>query len=129
MMKDTDHKKNHDKRSEFRLNEEITVFIETFSSPQSECQPANMVISTTIDLSANGIQIAMDNPLPLNSILRLCLETADNRRQFILVGEVVWQSETSNPKQHLIGFQLLESEQTDVAQWKEYIARRLAEEN
>ena len=128
-IKNTGGKQSNEKRSEFRLNDEITVFIETFAAPQSERQSANMVISKTIDLSANGIQVIMDNPLPLNCILRLCLETITDPQQFILTGEVVRQFETSMPKQYSIGFQLLESEQTDIAQWKKYIAKRLAEEN
>jgi hypothetical protein len=128
-MKNTDDKKTGEQRSEYRLNEEITIFIETYSSPESEQQPATMVISKTVDLSANGIQIIMDNLLPLNSILRLCLETVEGPQRFILAGEVVRQSEIGALGQYAIGFQLLESDQTDIAEWKKYIARRLAEDN
>jgi hypothetical protein len=129
MIKMNDNTKAGEKRSESRLNDEIIVFIETYSSPQSERQFANMVISKTIDLSANGFQVLMDNPLPLNSILRVCLETANHPQPFILAGEVIRQSGTVLPGQYSIGFQLLESEQTDIAEWKKYIAQRLAEEN
>lgn len=129
MMKNTDGKKTGEQRSEFRLNEEITIFIETYSSPENERQPATMVISKTIDLSANGIQIIMDKRLPLNSILRIGLETITDPQRFVLTGEVVRQSEMAILGQYSIGFQLLESEQTDIIEWKKYIAKRLAEKN
>ena len=127
-MNNTDNNKTRDKRSEFRLNDEITVFIETVSAP-GENESTNMVISKTIDLSANGIQVIMDDPLPINCILRLCLETIDHQQHFILAGEVIRLSEIPVIKQYAVGFQLIESDHTDIAAWKKYIAKRLAEEN
>ena len=129
MTKTIYNKPASDKRGEFRLDDEITIFIETYSSPQSAHESTSMVISKTIDLSANGVQVIMDGPLPMNSILRLCLETVDHQQRFMLTGEVLRQSKVPTSSQYSIGFQLLESDQTDIVEWKKYIAKRLTEEN
>ncbi len=120
---------NNEQRSEFRLTDEAMVFIETYASPAGEDLPCNnIVISKTVDLSANGLQVIMDKPLPLHSLLQLCVEISGLDRRFHLAGEVVWLAETSEPRRYLIGFKLLESEQTNIADWKAYICDRLSEE-
>lgn len=110
-------------RSECRLTNQFTVYLETHASPQADAQPAALVITKTVDISANGIQIVLDNKLPLQSILQLCLESSDSEAPFMLTGEVAWLR--PQEKQMLTGFRLLESEDTDIIRWKEYIARCL----
>ena len=80
-------KTENDKRSEFRINDEIAVFIETESSPH-HTEKERICISKTIDVSANGIQILNDYELPLHSLLQLCIQIAD--RRFYLTTEVKW---------------------------------------
>lgn len=108
-------------RSEWRLTDEFTAFIETFAD--NDNQGAGLVITKTVDVSANGIQIALDYSLPLQSLLRLCIESSDSEPPFMLTGEVAWLR--PRDQQTLIGFRLLESEDTDIIRWKEYIARCL----
>lgn len=110
-------------RSECRLTNLFTVYLETHSSPQENAQPAGLVITKTVDVSANGIQIVLDDTLPLQSILQLCLESSDDEAPFMLTGEVAWLR--PQDKQMLTGFRLLESDDTDIIRWKEYIARCL----
>lgn len=117
-----------EQRSEYRLADTITIFIETFSAPAGESRLANsIVISKTIDVSANGIQVVMDKPLPLGSILQFCLETKGGDERFHLAGEVMWLSETAQQKQYLVGFKILDAEQTHISEWKQYICQRLGE--
>jgi hypothetical protein len=113
-----------EKRSELRLEDEVAVMVETCSSPDGKEQPTKIVISRTVDVSANGIQVVMDRPLSLKSMLQLCVEVGHDRR-FFLTGEVMWVMETEESKRYLTGFQLLVSEQTDILGWKTYIYERL----
>jgi len=110
-------------RSESRINNPFTAYVEIFSSPQGDAQLAGLVITKTVDVSANGIQIVLDDTLPLQSILQLCLESSDGEAPFMLTGEVAWLR--PQEQQMLTGFRLLESDDTDIIRWKEYIARCL----
>lgn len=124
-MNNTENDNSNSKRSEYRLTHPLTAFIETYSSPQGDAQPANLAITKTIDISANGIQVALDYPLPLHSILRLYLEGTKEHEKFILTGEVAW--ERAQAGQTLIGFRFMDLDNTDIIKWKEYIAECLME--
>jgi len=124
----TDSQPKDPQRSECRLNHPFTVYLETHSSYQGEQQPTALVITKTVDVSANGIQIILDHGLPLQSILQFCLESSDSDDEapFMLTGEVAWLR--AQDQQTLTGFRLLESDDTDIIRWKEYIARCLLAE-
>ena len=111
-------------RSESRLTHDFTVFVESHFAPDAN-NASGVVVTKSIDVSANGVQIALDYALPLQSLLRLCLESNDGEAPFLLAGEVAWL----RPKeaQTLVGFRLLDSDDTDIIRWKEYIARCLLE--
>lgn len=115
-------KKVDEKRSEFRLTSQVAVFIELESTPLQD-QRGKLCITNTIDVSANGIQLVSDFELPLQSIHSLYIEIADSK--FNLVGEVMWVS--PEEENYLIGFQLIESHQTDIELWKTYICQLLGE--
>jgi hypothetical protein len=114
-----------EKRSEYRLEDEFTVYIEIAAAPQNEQEESRLVISKTADISANGIQVIFDYPLHQNSILMLCIETHQGSL-FKLAGEVIRQEAAAGKT--MIGFRLLDSDQTDIALWKNYIGTRLMEE-
>lgn len=111
---------SHDQRSEFRLTDAVAVFIETESSPDNNTNQ-RIAVSKTLDISANGLQIMIDSSLPLRSLLQLCLEVGQER--FYVIGEVMWIKQDGD--QFLAGFQLLESDHTDIQLWKEFICRQL----
>jgi hypothetical protein len=114
-----------EKRAEYRIRDSISIIIETISSPDGKQSPANVVVSKTIDMSANGVQVVLDHPLPLHSILSICIDDAEKDQRFRLQGEVMWESETAEQKRYLVGFKLIESRGTDIREWKEYIASSL----
>ena len=110
------------KRSELRIAEETVIFVETYSSPQCEARNSSVVISKTVDISANGIQVIMDKPVELGSILQVCVEFRDEPQHYHLTGEVKWVAGVGRDKEYLVGFLLYESEQTDIEAWKHRIA-------
>ena len=116
-----DNTKN--RRSEPRIDEQATVFIEVCSASFDNKTPANIIICNSIDMSANGIRVEMDREVPVGSILRICAELNNNQNALYLVGEVKWvKPEGEN---FSIGFELYDAENTDIASWKEIIATML----
>ncbi|MGK0441057.1 MAG: hypothetical protein ACJA0N_000853 [Pseudohongiellaceae bacterium] len=110
-----------DKRSETRLNEEATIFVETYDNTQASGN--KVIICSSLDISANGIQFQMDERAEIGSILRLCAEFHDQQATLQLIGEVKWivpEDEFFN-----IGFEIYEAENTDIIGWKQLIAHRL----
>lgn len=112
------------KRGEARIYSEITVFVETFSAPTGEALDNNIVISKTLDLSANGLQVVMDRPIHLGSVLQLCLSFGNDER-FYLVGEVRWVSRSDDNEHFLVGFQLLESDNSHIEDWKHKVSEMM----
>ncbi|WP_339671775.1 PilZ domain-containing protein [Dasania marina] len=112
---------NNDKRSEGRVNEQTTIFVEAYDS--TSFNGTKVVICNSLDISANGLQFQMDERPELGSILRLFAEFHDQQTAMQLVGEVKWvvpQGQDFN-----IGFAIYDAENTDIIQWKQLIAQRL----
>ncbi len=109
-------------RIETRLELEETVFIEVLSAA-SESQ-ASVVMCNSLDLSANGIQVVVDQDIALGSILRLCIDMPEQEPIF-LVGEVKWKRADTATGGIRLGFLLFESDDSDIAEWKQWIADTL----
>ena len=118
-----DNDNNDERRSEARLDEHVTIFVERIAAEYDNSRPANIVICSSVDISANGLQVRMDQPIPVGSILRLCAQFGGDRKSLYVVGEVKWLREEFG--HYCIGFELFESEQTDIIAWKNAIAGRL----
>jgi hypothetical protein len=113
-------------RVETRLELEETVFIEVLSSDTDA--PANVIMCSSIDLSANGVQVVVDQDIPLGSILRLCIDMPDEEPLY-LVGEVKWKRADTATGGICLGFLLFESDDSDIAKWKQWMADRLGVED
>lgn len=112
-------------RTELRVSKELAIFIETYSSPTGEARSPDIMISKTVDMSANGLQIVMDKPAALGSILQLCVEFIGEPTHYHLTGEVKWVAKIGREKDYLVGFLLLESDRTDIEAWKHRIAQMI----
>tara|TARA_R110002072_G_scaffold13418_2_gene56130 strand:- start:19823 stop:20179 length:357 start_codon:yes stop_codon:yes gene_type:complete len=111
-------------RIETRLELEETVFIEVLSAAAESA--ANVVMCSSLDLSANGIQVVVDEDIALGSILRLCIDMPEQEPIF-LVGEVKWKRADTASGGICLGFLLFESDDSDIAEWKQWVADRLGE--
>lgn len=112
-----------ERRSETRIDEKTTVFIEICSASFDNDSPANIIICNSLDISANGIQVQMDEEVAIGTILRICAEFSNSEKALYLVGETKWvrpEGEHFN-----IGFELYEAEDSDIAAWKKVIASML----
>lgn len=111
---------DNDKRQEFRLENELTVFIELMSGDENN--NSTIVVSKSLDISANGLRVIADRKLASGSILRTCVQLHDFASKFMLISEVKWAKPYGNSGEFLLGLSLFESEGTDIQQWKEFIA-------
>ncbi|WP_101758791.1 PilZ domain-containing protein [Oceanicoccus sp. KOV_DT_Chl] len=112
-----------ERRSETRIEEKTTVFVEVCSASFDNSSPANVIICNSLDISANGIQVEMDEEVAIGTILRICAEFSNSDKALYLVGETKWVKQEED---HFnIGFELYEAEDTDIAGWKEVIAGML----
>ena len=109
-------------RIETRLELQETVFIEVLSAASDS--PGTVIMCNSLDLSATGIQVVIDEDLAVNSILRLCIDLPD-REPIFLVGEVMWKRPDPESDGVRLGFLLFESDDSDIADWKLWVAEML----
>lgn len=108
-----------EQRQEYRLETQLIVFLEVGDEQDSE---PTIVVSRSLDISANGLRIITDRELTAGSILRSCIQNQDATQQFTLVTEVKWSQPWQNPNEFLVGLALFESEDSNIVEWKEFIA-------
>lgn len=113
------------RRSEFRLVDSATVFVEVRAASHDGTSPAEIIVCSGIDISANGLQVQIDRPLTVGSILRLGTDLGGSRPPLYVVGEVRWVRPENGL--HAVGFALFDSDGTDIIAWKEFIAARLVD--
>lgn len=111
---------NTEQRQEFRLDNQLTVIIELDSSANGD---PTLVITQSLDISANGLRVIATQAVATDIILRCCIRDADTNRQFLLVTEVKWCRPQPASGDYLLGLSLFDSEGTDIVAWKEYIAK------
>ena len=109
-----------DQRQEYRLEIQLTVFLELGDAEDAEPM---IVVSRSLDISANGLRIITDRELPAGSIVRACVQTQDIHQRFMLITEIKWAQAWQSPGEYLIGLALFESEDSDILEWKEFIAQ------
>lgn len=113
-----------EKRQELRLSAQETLFVEVDSG--DEDSSTQIIISNSVDISANGMQVVIDRPLLVGSIHRLCLQLGDPDQRFYLTALIAWSRALTDDEGFAVGMQVLESQGTDVLRWKEWIAERCA---
>jgi len=112
-------------RMDNRLESQVTIFVEILASDSNNA--GKVLICNSLDLSANGLQIVVDDEMPAGSIFRLCIDLKDSEPIF-LVAEVKWQRPDPETDAFRIGFSLFESDDTDIKRWKELLADMLVVE-
>ncbi|HEY7885731.1 MAG TPA: PilZ domain-containing protein [Cellvibrionaceae bacterium] len=114
------HTESNDQRQEYRLGANETVYIELDGGSDGP----RILLSRASDLSANGLQVALEQSLPVGNIYSLCVQLNHPEVRFVLAGEVKW----CRPHEggFRLGIALFESDDTAILAWKTEIAHRLA---
>ncbi len=112
----------HEHRVESRLELEATIFVELLASDSHS--EGTIIMCNSLDLSANGLQVVVDDQIPAGSIFRLCIDLKTAEPIF-LVAEVMWLRPDPESDSYRIGFLLFESDDTDIHRWKQLVADML----
>ena len=72
----------------------------------------------------DGLKVTLDEPISLGLVLQLGIDLAYPKQRIHIVGEVMWcrpQSEEEGGG-YALGFELIESDGTDIEDWKKFLA-------
>jgi len=108
---------NSDKRLRKRLPGKATVFIDLLPAAGSTPGTTPVVICNSLDISTHGLRVCVDLDIEAGTILQLGLELPEMGRTLYLVGEVRWSQPAADNHGYWIGFQLIESDGTDIQNW------------
>lgn len=107
-----------EKRQWHRLEEQSAIFIETLSSGDQPQYPTEIVICSSVEVSATGVRVCVDDALEPGSILQLGVQLHGMQQPLYLVGEVRWcAADPQRSGSHYVGFELIESDGTDYLAW------------
>ena len=115
----------NDKRREYRLPDTAAVFIEMVAEAYDGSQPAEILISNSVDLSANGLQITADQPLIINSIHQAAIKLDGPSERISLTVQVRWVRLDESDRQLHIGLEVLDDSDSQLAAWKLDLSERL----
>lgn len=112
-----------EQRQEFRLTGRIWIDVEVEAADSGD--ESRVIRCGSSDLSANGLRLQSPEMLFEGAILPLVIHLGDEALQ--LMGEVKWCiPEHPSPNAGCIaGFEIHESDQTSILEWKEAIASLL----
>ena len=113
---------DHNNRIESRLDLEETILLEIIASDSQAA--GSIIMCNSPDLSANGLQVILDDEISMGTILRLCIDLKDTDPIF-LVGEVKWKRPDAETGAWRIGFLLFEADDTDIQRWKDFVTDQL----
>jgi Tfp pilus assembly protein PilZ len=114
--------KNQDRRQHSRQPRDERVVVQIVSSTRDTLPPGTVVRCSTKDVSASGLRIQLDQPVPEGFLLELWVEVSNHPTKFYLAGEVKWCQELDEGKRYLVGVELKETDTEDFKQWQEVLA-------
>lgn len=113
-------------RKHLRLPVASTTFVELESPALKENSPGTVIKCKTLNVSRGGLLVILDREVPVGSILQIGVDLSEDDEQTLyLAAEVRWctQAEESGMRQDgwYAGFQVLNSEGSDVERWVKLI--------
>ncbi len=114
-------------RQELRLHSEETVFLEIAAASADGRQPAEVLVSRSTDISTNGLQVIVNQPLSIGRLLSVAIQLDSEPAPLTLVTEVKWCRPAERPDLWAVGLAILESDDTGIALWKQRLAGRLSQ--
>jgi Tfp pilus assembly protein PilZ len=111
-----------DQRQHRRLDERSTIFIEVLAGREHSSQQESILICNSIEISAGGLRVCVDEKFESGAILQLGIELPELEEPLYVVGEVRWCKPAPQPDiGYYVGFKLLESDGTDYEIWNKLL--------
>ena len=113
---------SENQREFIRLNLNCRVFVEVEGSAESASDSGKVALCETLDVSYGGLKVGLDERLLQGAILPVGVEISWLEQTLHLIGEVKWCRHNDAPGSVWnAGIQLLNSDDTDIAQWRELL--------
>ncbi len=114
-------------RREYRLLAEEAVFLQLAcdlpgTNGAEALESPSILLSHSVDISASGLLMLLDEELPVGSIYPVCVVLQNPDVRFQLITEVKWALPENG--QWRVGLAIFESEDTDIEEWKNLIEKR-----
>ena len=107
-----------DKRRYLRLPIETRVFVELEAPAPGNLGPGNIARCETLEVSEGGLRVRLCESVSVGAILQVGIELPGKDEPFYLVAQVRWRrKDTEDDGCWLAGFEILNAEGSDVAQW------------
>ncbi len=117
-------------RTEPRLPHDEVIYVEFLTPGAFEKDDLGPAVrsSQTIDISANGIQVRVLEPLRVGAIIQICIVRERTGERFELAAEVRWQKRLPGSSGYLTGLAFFESDDTSIAEWKLAVSSMLSDD-
>jgi len=117
-------------RTEPRLphNEVIFVEIKSSGAMDSDDLGPSVKASETMDISANGLQVRVQEPLRVGAIIQICIIREKTGERYELIAEIRWQKRLPGTVGYMVGLALLESDETSIVEWKLAVSVMLSDD-
>ncbi len=112
---------SNEKRSEARLPNGTTAFLEVTGGSTDSLDLAPIIMCRSLDVSTKGLRLCVDEPLEVGTILQIALEPPGMDTAVHVVAEVRWSKEAEGEPGHWVGFEILESDDTDRELWAQVV--------
>lgn len=110
-----------DNRREPRIIREDTLSLRLIDHERSIPQPNARFYCSTVDISASGMQILLNDALPIQQLVEIWIVLADNLGTYNLIGKinrVVELDDPDEPDGFLTGVEL-QNHSPDIRTWRE----------
>jgi hypothetical protein len=118
-------------RTEPRLPHNEVIYVEFLTPGAFENDDLGPAVrsSETIDISANGVQVRVIEPLRVGAIIQICIVRELTKDRYNLAAEVRWQRRLPGCSGYLTGLAFFESDDTSIADWKLAVSTMLSDDD
>jgi hypothetical protein len=114
---------SEEKRLYQRLQGDATAFIELMGASVDAPDRTPIIMCDSVDMSQAGIRVCVDTSIDPGTILHLGLLLVGQEKPLYVVAEVRWAKPTESGEGFYIGFELLQSDGTDLVQWQSLLKK------
>jgi hypothetical protein len=107
-----------EKKRNLRLPIEDTVFVEVMASGIGEDEAGTVVRCRSLDISGDGLKIAIDREIRVGAILQIGADLPNSEETLFLAAQAKWCRPSGDGELHWVGFELLPASNSDIADWK-----------
>ena len=113
-------------RQHLRIDQNVSIVIDYFQKREGTYQPI-LLLCESLDVSAGGFKVQVNKALKADAIYSIALKVAD--KTFQLVAQAKWvkscvEAGAYDANGYWVGFQLLESDGTDIIAFKQWVAEQ-----